>query len=232
MEIKPIAWLIGDAAERSFIDDLKQGRTGAPVRVLLSLAAAALALAPGMFVCGLIETTGGRAEDHHIAMAIASAAVLWGVALIFVWWGYRRCRHVIRSVVGIVTVWAVVLPSTLAVASAFRQTEFFIASMILPAVAMTLAFIALGVSRTVIGRRVVDRRGRIVVCCPACKYSLVGLRSTTCPECGERFTVDQIILAQGYASVNALTEGEPVEVLAPRAPELASEVPAEPVRAP
>ena len=56
----------------------------------------------------------------------------------------------------------------------------------------------------------------------------VGLRSTTCPECGELFTVDQIILAQGYANVNALTEGEPVSLLAARLPALASDVPAAP----
>lgn len=225
MEIKPITWLIGDAAERSFVSDLREGRAGALVRGLLSVGAAALALTPGMFVLGLIETTGGRADDHHVGMAIASAAVLWGVALLFLWWGYRRFRHLIRATIGILIIWAAVVPSAVAIESALSRADFLIASLILAAVAFTFGLVAAGASRMRIGRRVVDRRGEIVVCCPTCKYSLVGLRSTTCPECGERFTVDQIILAQGYASVTALTEGEPIDVVAP--PALASDVEAE-----
>lgn len=41
--------------------------------------------------------------------------------------------------------------------------------------------------------------GQVQVNCPKCGYSLVGLTELRCPECGERFTLDEIIAAQGYA---------------------------------
>jgi hypothetical protein len=31
------------------------------------------------------------------------------------------------------------------------------------------------------------------ISCPACSYNLTGLKSTTCPECGATYTVDQLV---------------------------------------
>ena len=47
-----------------------------------------------------------------------------------------------------------------------------------------------------------ERRQRIgasrpdVVSCPTCGYNLTGLRQLSCPECGDRFTVDELYAAQ------------------------------------
>ena len=49
-----------------------------------------------------------------------------------------------------------------------------------------------------LGGRSLRRERPVTVACPRCRYSLVGLESTTCPECGERFTIDAIIRAQEY----------------------------------
>ena len=32
--------------------------------------------------------------------------------------------------------------------------------------------------------------------CPACGYNLTGLRQTTCPECGARYTIDELAALQ------------------------------------
>ena len=38
------------------------------------------------------------------------------------------------------------------------------------------------------------RLRRIDVTCPACGYSLVGLSECRCPECGEQFTIEQLLI--------------------------------------
>lgn len=40
------------------------------------------------------------------------------------------------------------------------------------------------------------RSGRDAVVCPTCGYNLTGLGETRCPECGTRFTIDQLLAAQ------------------------------------
>lgn len=49
-------------------------------------------------------------------------------------------------------------------------------------------------------RPVLDRDNHVDVRCPTCDYSLVGLRDLRCPECGTRFTIDELIRAQHYSS--------------------------------
>ena len=73
-----------------------------------------------------------------------------------------------------------------------------IAAVIVAGGAATIAIAATTVYHAVGGRRVVDRAGAVRVRCPDCGYSMVGLESTTCPECGVRYTVDELIRAQGY----------------------------------
>jgi hypothetical protein len=38
------------------------------------------------------------------------------------------------------------------------------------------------------------------VSCPICGYSLAGLREARCPECGTRFTLDQLLDTQPHAA--------------------------------
>ena len=49
------------------------------------------------------------------------------------------------------------------------------------------------------GRPLEDRSGALVVLCPRCQYSMVGLESCQCPECGTAYTVDRLIKEQNYA---------------------------------
>lgn len=43
------------------------------------------------------------------------------------------------------------------------------------------------------------------VCCPVCGYNLTGMRELRCPECGARFTADELLRAQPQRDRGALT---------------------------
>jgi hypothetical protein len=49
--------------------------------------------------------------------------------------------------------------------------------------------------------------GPRAVTCPVCGYSLTGLMEARCPECGGRFTLDQLLAAQADADAGAVVEG-------------------------
>ena len=102
------AWILGVTEGRSIVRDLRNGRAGALVRLGLSLAAAGLCLVPMFFLLGLMESRGQGVRDHHIGMAMAGAALLWGGSLILLWWSYRRFRHAIRALVAVIAVWILV----------------------------------------------------------------------------------------------------------------------------
>lgn len=38
--------------------------------------------------------------------------------------------------------------------------------------------------------------GAGAICCPLCGYSMAGLHGADCPECGARFTIEQLLAAQ------------------------------------
>jgi hypothetical protein len=46
--------------------------------------------------------------------------------------------------------------------------------------------------------------GLDVVACPGCGYNLTGLREASCPECGGKFTVDQLFAAQSSREAREL----------------------------
>ena len=60
--------------------------------------------------------------------------------------------------------------------------------------------------------------GDIRVQCPGCGYSMVGLQSCQCPECGTIYTIDEIIGEQDYAVLRQLPAPEPAEAADAPAP--------------
>lgn len=198
MSRSPFAWILGESEGRSIVRDLRNGRAGAVVRLGLSLAAAGLCLVPAFCVLGLLEVGGGRVQDQHVGMAMAITALLWGACLVALWWSYRRFRHAIRALVAVIAVWAFVVPAAVTVAETVFPPEFFVAALIIAGVALTVVIVAVTMYHGSTGRRIIDATGAVRVECPACRYSLVGLSTTTCPECGTPFTIDEIIRAQGY----------------------------------
>jgi hypothetical protein len=94
---------------------------------------------------------------------------------------------------------AVLLAATLAVACGVltedRGFGYFLASVLAP------LFWLIGT--VCVWRETADERrqrlqgtGSEVVVCPKCSYNMAGLGEARCPECGSRFTLDQLIAEQ------------------------------------
>ena len=50
----------------------------------------------------------------------------------------------------------------------------------------------------------ISEAGTDAVSCPVCGYNLTGLREALCPECGSRFTLDQLLAAQPHSDAATL----------------------------
>lgn len=210
-----------DPGAPSLWEDLRSGQAGFWPRLGLSLGAALALLALAIFGLGLLDLSDRRVDEEHVAAALGLAGAAWCVALFFIWGSYRRFRRAIRTAFGVLTVWAVALPMiALIIALVPRDGEFFIISIVLLAGGITLAIISTAMYRGT-GRPLRNTRGDVNVRCAQCGYSMVGLTEPACPECGRRYTIDELFEAQGYAT-NATQESiEPetdnAEKLTPRA---------------
>lgn len=52
--------------------------------------------------------------------------------------------------------------------------------------------------RYVGGRALYTRDGILALRCPACEYSMVGLKEARCPECGHVYTLDELVGQQDF----------------------------------
>jgi hypothetical protein len=145
-----------------------------------------------------IELSGG-VSDSHIAIGLGIGALAWAVMLFLIWRRHRRVSHYLTALVHIIAVWAAIVPASVLIAeSLWGRGELFVAALVVGGFAATFGIILNAIYRGVRGRALVASGGEIAVHCPSCGYSLVGLSSCTCPECGASFTIDALIRAQEY----------------------------------
>jgi hypothetical protein len=202
-----VQWAFGGGeGGRSVLADVRSGRAGWPVRIGISLAAAAALASGAMFALGSVDHV-SPIRDEHIAVAIGVAGATWCVALALIWHTYRRWTRTLRTMFAILVVWAIVIPACVLIDAATSDADFLIAGCIFAGSAVTILHIATAAFRARGGRALHDREGRVRVSCPECGYSLVGLESCQCPECGMRTTLDALIARQDYA-VLRLPAGE------------------------
>ena len=121
--------------------DVRQGQAGLAARAALSLTAALVLLAGALLVLGLMEQS-SHVRDEHVAIALGLASVLWFVALIKIWATYTRFRNVLKTIFGILAIWAVAIPLAI-LADAFMRggEEFVIAACILTAICGSILLI-------------------------------------------------------------------------------------------
>lgn len=197
-----------DGRNTTILDDLHSGRAGFFVRLGLSLASAPILIAGFMFVLAVIEMAGGDVDEEHVAVAIGVSGAIWCGVLIWVWSGYRRFARIIKSVFAVLGTWIVAVPACFFIAeSSFRgdAEELLIAGIILTAISVTFFIVTTAVYQSIGGKPLKDKVGDLRVQCPTCGYSMVGLDSCRCPECGGNFTIDEIIVAQDYEALRPHT---------------------------
>ena len=198
--------------DRSFWDDLTKGRAGAPLRIGLSLAAAAALMSTFMFLLGLIDHGTGRVDTAHIATGLALTGAAWCGSLVWLWSSYRKWRRLIATICIVLGIWLVAIPLCVVLAEVIRDDGLLIASTILLAVSGTIVTIAINAHCALEGRPLEDRAGAIAVNCPKCNYSMVGLESCQCPECGTAYTVDRLIREQNYALLRRVDSTDAAQV--------------------
>ena len=192
--------ILGEDGQRSLLADLRSGQAGWAVGLGLSLATAAIVLAMGVFCIGIIEMN-GRAEERHIAAAFGLGGIAWCASLVWLWSAHRRWARVLRTAFALIAIWVVTIPLCVLAAEVVREEEYFIFAFVFLAIGLSVALVSASIYRNRGGKAIVQRSGEVRVRCPQCGYSMVGLESCTCPECGAGFTIDQLIAAQDYAAV-------------------------------
>jgi len=198
---------------------VRSGEAGWPTRVGISLAALAALTAVAMAVLALINTmavpgqiqipqrdgtvriyTRPAINEEHIALGVALAAAAWCFLLTRIWATYRRFRLLLRAVFGVVGIWGVAVPLCVALDTWSRPSEeLWIAMTILAACAATFLWVTHAGHKAAAARKLRRPDSAINVACPRCGYSMVGLHEARCPECGERFTLDDLIRRQDFA---------------------------------
>ena len=215
MNLPLLNWFTRADGLPSLVHDMRSGRAGLMMRVALSLAAAAVSASIVMVPLGMMEIAGYRVHDEHALLAFSLAGVLWCGALAWVWAGYRRWQRTIRTVFGLVALWALLIPVCAAIGAAIRQSDFLIASLVVFGIGVTLAVIATVTYRSIGGNAVRDQAGSVQVRCPRCGYSMIGLETCQCPECGHRCTIDALIAEQDYASLRDARQSASAASLSP-----------------
>lgn len=178
--------------------DLRDGRAGALVRIGLSAAAAGLVVSGLMLSLGMLQAGGVHIDEEHAMGGLALSVGVWAVILFRLWSTYHRWRRILSTAFILLCIWAATLGVSVGLQALARDVEFLIAAVIFFAVGLSIAVVTTAAYRGWGGRAVVSPDGAVEVRCPGCGYSLVGLDSAACPECGSRHTLEELIRAQDY----------------------------------
>jgi hypothetical protein len=114
--------------------------------------------------------------------------------------GLPEVGELVRTLLLVAGVWIAAIPITVLLDTKVQRADGLIVGTVFAAIATTVGLLVTLAYRTMAGRTVRDALGAVRVNCPRCGYSMVGLCSSTCPECGTTFTIDQIIGGQDYAA--------------------------------
>lgn len=185
--------------------DIRSPDSNLMVRFSTSLAMALglVALALMGAWCAAQFSNRGYVRDEHIAIALGVAALLWFAQLVIIWrpmrWGRRFVLPSIVTVaIGVaVLIWSFIVTEVIRI----RDEEMLVAGGVLLGFAGVLLTWLSSIRRAMRGRPVIGPDQLVRVNCPKCGYSLIGLHELRCPECGERFTIDELIRAQNYGGV-------------------------------
>lgn len=197
---------------RTLIRDLRTGHAGWIVRTSLSLVCAMAILSIMMVWLGLLESTGRRVTDSHIAITAGISSAVFCGSLALFWWSFRRFQTVLKSIFSIVTIWAIVTPAAFIIEAAMqRGEEFFIAAIIFLGIAASIAAIVLIMYNRFRAAPLARAIVHLSMNCPECGYSLMGLRVCRCPECGTEYTADELMQALGQGQVKILDSDKTLE---------------------
>ncbi len=194
---------------------LADGSAGAVTRLLVSLAVGSLLVAFGGLIAYTLShlfppsgarTSGGGYPAHMIYISDEVAAISYILAgliylalLVWIWSRQRRNRAIWLGVVLTVGIGLATLALCLLVEVVFTGDEEFLIVATACAGGGFVLLVWIRLYRSYAGGRALyDESGVIDLRCPACQYRMVGLKQSRCPECGQEYTLDELVSKQDF----------------------------------
>ena len=152
----------------------------------------------------------GYVRDEQAAVAMALAGACWFVVLILMWRPMRYGRQIAVPTITTLAIIVAAIAGSAAIDELLnrRDEEMLILAVVLLGTAIVILVWLPTAQRLLRGRPVVGPDDLVLVSCPRCGYSLIGLRNLRCPECGTEFTIDELIRAQDYSGVRKVSAAE------------------------
>lgn len=165
-------------------------------RILLSLGLGLAIFAVLFFILAFTRAT-SELNENITLLATSIAIAIWAGLVLLLWTGRRHSLATILTVGGLLTVWLVTIALCFFWSKVNVEGEaLFITGTLLAGAGISIGIILLS-ARTRSGMMPDVQRSRAAsVRCPSCSYSMNGLHECTCPECGARFTIDELLAAQ------------------------------------
>ena len=201
---------------KSLLLELRDGDAGPGIRVFISLAVASvltgLAFAVPYCLTLLWPSLGRRrgsgglvyVDEIIIVWAFLVAGLLYLSVLYWLWNKPLRRRGFWLA--GALTIGIWIIAVTLCIAAEGLLTgdeEYVIAGIIFVASGVTLVMWVQMWRKYGRGRPAFGNDGKMDLRCPNCNYSMTGLSEARCPECGEHYTLDDLLARQGFADMAA-----------------------------
>lgn len=142
-------------------------------------------------------------SEFAVYMILAIAAFPWLLSLVLVWQGLLvkwkiRLRTAVATLCGALVIVAVMACVGYALDGYDTPTLIVGLTLISGSCLLLLWVPPMAFGR--LGKPITDAEDNVRVLCPTCGYSLIGLRECRCPECGQEFTLDEIIRRQDYGA--------------------------------
>ena len=194
--------------------ELSDGSAGPTVRTVVSIALAPLLAGLaflGSYVLaewlpswsyrwnGLVRPT-----DELVGGTLGLAAVAYLVGVSWIWTRSRYTLHefwkagLLTACVAVVTV---VVCVVIEGSPVWRAAEEVLIGGVICLAGSAAMLIWLQAARRYVRRLSVTHTadGALDLRCPACGYSMVGLRESRCPECGTSYTLDELVTSQAFS---------------------------------
>jgi uncharacterized paraquat-inducible protein A len=174
-------------------------------RILLCLLTFPLALILFFVQLVIFEWGGFPSREMAFAIAVATTLVFTFAYWTLLWreavrWTARRIflPYVVAAICAVIG-----LTLTAKQAQRFDWSGYLMLTGLAMMIAWLVATIILWQETALERAQRVRMANRSAITCPACGYNLTGLGEARCPECGAKFTLDELFAAQPGAEAGA-----------------------------
>ena len=193
----------GRRPDTSLWRQLSEGSADFGAQLIVSVAAGALLTALACAAAFLVASAsvGSRVDDEVILFCFFIAALVYVGVLYWIWSRSISKRAVLLTAAVTIGLWLIVGGLSILVANVLRSGEVLATSFFFAGAGATVMLWLTMWRRFSGGKSLRTVEGEIDVRCPTCDYSMVGLSTTECPECGQHLTIDQLIAKQNYEAL-------------------------------